>query len=453
MFIIQMMIRFLVSCLLAISIACFAGMAQKPRLLITTDIGGDPDDQQSLIRLMVYANEFEIEGIISSSAGTLGELKQQTIRPDLIEEIIRGYENVYPNLHKHSKSFPSPEKLFSVVKKGNPFRGWNHVGEGHDTEASEWIIKTVDKRDRRPLNICIFGGQTDLAQALWKVKHTRSPRKYRKFIAKLRIYDINDQDKILNQLFAEHPALFYILAKAPEGADKREGAYRGVYLGGDESLTSREWITENVKENHGSLGSLYPMKTWTAPNPHGVMKEGDTPSWFFFLNNGLNVPDKPELGGWGGRFQKNEKGYYSDAIDSFMNIRNARTTVFRWRNDFQNDWAARMDWCVKEYQQCNHHPLVRVNGSTKGILRITGKPGSLISLDATSSSDPDGNTLRYEWTVYPEDISTKTEIRQEGGKALIRIPGKGQKFILLLRVTDNGTPALTSYKRIVIEVK
>jgi hypothetical protein len=324
---------------------------QCPRLLITTDIGGDPDDQQSLVRLMVYSNEFDIEGIVTSASGTPSELKEAVVRPDLVEEIIRGYQSVYPNLLKHDAKFPNPEYLFSIVKKGNPHRGWDNVGNGHDTEGSEWIISQADKKDKRPLNICIFGGQTDLAQALWKVKNTRSAKKYQQFISKIRVYDINDQDKIFSQMFAEHRLPFYILAKAPDGVDKREGAYRGVYLGGNESLTSMEWIKENVLENHGPLGKLYPTKTWTAPNPHGVMKEGDTPSWFFFLGNGLNIPEQPGLGGWGGRFLKNEAGVYRDATDTFEGKTEARATVYRWRPDFQNDWAARMDWCVKDLQR------------------------------------------------------------------------------------------------------
>ena len=432
--------------------------AQPPRLLITTDIGGDPDDQQSLVRLMVYANEFEIEGIIASASGTPGELKEAVVRPDLVEEIIQGYQAVYPNLLKHDKNFPVPEYLFSVVKKGNPQRGWKNVGEGKDTEGSEWIIRQVDKKDKRPLNICIFGGQTDLAQALWKVKNSRSDKAYQKFLSNIRVYDINDQDKIFNQMYAEYKLPFYILAKAPDGVDKREGAYRGVYLGGDESLTSLAWLKENVLENHGPLGKLYPTKTWTAPNPHGVMKEGDTPSWFFFLKNGLNIAERPELGGWGGRFVRNEQGYFSDATDSFGEVTNARTSVFRWRADFQNDWAARMDWCVGDYQNCNHAPLVSVNGSTgKELLVIKANANDTVEFDANASTDPDGNSLNFEWLNYPEtaNISGEMVIITGRGKASVKMSGlgKGKKLHLVLKVTDNGKPNLTSYKRIDLILK
>jgi hypothetical protein len=449
----KLIINYFFIFLLFLTSYCAAQKPENPRLLITTDIGGDPDDQQSLVRLMVYAKEFEIEGLISSAAGTPGELGKEIIRPELIEEIIRGYKQVYPNLLKHDKRYPAPEKLLSVVKKGNHKRGWNYVGKGFDTEGSEWIIRCVDKNDKRPLNICIFGGQTDLAQALWKVKNTRSEKEYQKFISKIRVYDINDQDHIFSNIRENHPAMFYILAKAPEGADKREGAYRGVYLGGDEHLTSLEWLKQYVIQNHGALGPLYPLKTWTAPNPHGVMKEGDTPSWFFFLNNGLNIPTQPELGGWGGRFILNERGYYSDAVDSFVNEKNARATVFRWRADFQNDWAARMDWCVNDFAACNHAPQVSVNQS-KGtpLLTITARKGEIITLDATRSTDPDGNSISFEWFFYPDNgfepfiSATKEAIAQ------IRVPDlkKGGYIPVVLRVSDNGTPQLVSYKRILI---
>jgi hypothetical protein len=332
------------------------------------------------------------------------------------------------------------------------------VGEGKDTEGSEWIIRQVDKNDQRLLNICIFGGQTDLAQALWKVKNNRSVKDYNLFLSKIRVYDINDQDKIFNQMFAEHKQPFYILAKAPEGVDKREGAYRGVYLGGDESLTSMAWLKENVLENHGPLGELYPTKTWTAPNPHGVMKEGDTPSWFFFLKNGLNIPEQPDLGGWGGRFLKNEAGVYRDATDTFEDKTEARATVYRWREDFQNDWAARMDWCVKDFKECNHAPVAAVNSSIDKLpLVIKVKNGKTITLDASASFDPDNDKLSFEWLIYPENpkIDKNAILKSDGKNAVIQLNNIKmiESLPMLLRVTDNGNPKLVSYKRILITSK
>jgi hypothetical protein len=142
---------------------------------------------------------------------------------------------------------------------------------------------------------------------------------------------------------AEFPGMFYILSKAAPGRDRREGAYRGIYLTGDESLTSRAWIEANVR-GKGPLGALYPDKTWTAPNPNSCLKEGDTPSWFFFLLRGGNDPADPTQPGWGGQFRKMPDGWYrdlavSDAVDP-------RHTVSRWRGAFQEDFARRMAWCV-----------------------------------------------------------------------------------------------------------
>jgi hypothetical protein len=426
-----------------------------PRLLVTTDIGGDPDDQQSMIRLMVYSNGFEIEGLIASASGTPGELKEEVIKPHLIEEIVDAYAKVEDNLRLHSAGFPPAAHLKSVIKKGNPHRGWDNIGEGHDTEGSEWIIQCVDKPDSRPLNIAIWGGQTDLAQALWKIKNTRTTRQYEEFVSKIRIYDIMDQDGIFSKIWETFPGLFYILNKAPGGEDKRNAVFRGMYLGGNEDLTSMEWFKENVLENHGPLGNLYPTKTWTAPNPHGLMKEGDTPSWFFFLKNGLNCPEHPDCGGWGGRFYKTEDGFYTDAYDSFNNETNARLTVSRWREDFQREFAARMDWCIKNLEKANHSPEVVVNGhKEKEPLLIRRKAGQKVKLDASYSTDPDGDALMFEWKIYPEagSFPGDLKLKSEGESLELKMPrfNENSAVHIILRVTDDGIPELTSYKRVIL---
>jgi hypothetical protein len=254
----------------------FAEQPVRPRLLVLTDIGGDPDDQQSLVRLMVYANHFRIEGLIASASGTPGELKESVTRTDLIRQTIQAYGAVIPNLSRHETGWPTEAALASKIKSGNPLRGREQIGEGHDTEGSRWIIECINK--------------------------------------------------------------------APEGNDKREATFRGMYLGGDESLTSREWIDKHIRSK-GPLGALYPTKTWTAPNPHGCMKEGDTPSWFFFLTKGGNLPHDPTQPGWGGQFRKTDDGWYQDLDSSEVH---PRSTVHRWRPDFQKDFALRMSWCVAQ---------------------------------------------------------------------------------------------------------
>jgi hypothetical protein len=318
---------------------------ERPRLAVLTDIGDDPDDRQSMIRLMAYADEFQIESLIATASGTPGELKEAITRPELIVEIVDKYERVLPNMKRHADGWPEAAELRSRVKSGNRQRGREHIGEEQDSEGSRELVRLVDGGSpERPLNIAIWGGQTDLAQALWRVKHDRGDKGLAEFVPRLRVYDIGDQDGIAEWMRSEFRGLHYILAKAPATRDKREATYRGMYLTGDESLTSRAWIEEHVR-SRGPLGELYPTETWTDPNPHGCLKEGDTPSWFFFLPRGGNDPSDPTKPGWGGQFMRQADSWYRDLPrrEGF----DPRTTVSRWRPAFQADFATRMRWCVE----------------------------------------------------------------------------------------------------------
>lgn len=329
--------------LLALASVLSLHAAEKPRLAALTDIGGDPDDQQALVRLMVYANEFRIEALIATSAGIRGQLKEPVIRPDLIKDTIRAYGEVRPNLARRAEGWPTEEALLACVKAGNKHRERAFIGEGHDTEASQFLLQRIDAgKAEDPLNIAVWGGQTDLAQVLWKVKKERGDEGFRTFTGKFRVFDIDDQDGIANWMRGEFPGMFYILSKPAEGTDRRTGTYRGMYLTGDESLTSAKWIGEHVLSS-GPLGKLYPTKTWTAPNPHGCMKEGDTPAWFFFLPVGGNDPADPSKPGWGGQYQRETDGWYRDV--PAKKGEDPRHTVSRWRPDFQKDFALRMSWC------------------------------------------------------------------------------------------------------------
>src|SRR5215212_6406278 len=133
--------------LLSMAVPTPAAPAPPPRLIVLTDIGGDPDDQQSMVRLMLYSNEFDIEGLIATASGTPGELKEEMTRPELIREIVRAYGQVRPNLLKHAAGYPEERRLLDRIKSGNPKRGRDAIGEGRDTEGSRWIISAVDRED------------------------------------------------------------------------------------------------------------------------------------------------------------------------------------------------------------------------------------------------------------------------------------------------------------------
>ena len=174
---------------------------------------------------MLYANEFDIEGLVASS--NLGH--GQKVRPDLIRRVVDAYEKVRPNLLLHDDRYPPAEGLREGIKAGQPVAGpkvpvAESVGEGKDTEASDWIIRVVDRPDPRPVWVVIWGGSADLAQALWKVRGDRSPEELARFVAKLRVHAIGDQDSTGPWIREQFPGLYTITQRR---------AYRGMYRGGD----------------------------------------------------------------------------------------------------------------------------------------------------------------------------------------------------------------------------
>jgi hypothetical protein len=442
------------------SLTCAVAAVEKPRLLVLTDVGADPDDQQSLVRLLLYANEFDIEGLIASSSGTTGKAEQHITRPELIRELVAAYGQVRDNLLKHAPGYPSAEELLARIKPGSRDRGVSAIGPGRDTEASRWIVAAGDKVDSRPLCIAIWGGQTDLAQALWRVRQDRGTDGLKQFASRLRIYDIADQDGIAAWIHDQFPGLFYIQAGAPPGRDKREGSFRGMYLGGDESLVSREWMETHIRASHGPLGALYPPRTWTAPNPHSAIKEGDTPSWLYFLPHGLNDPNHPEWGGWGGRFEPDASGVHRDVRDRVGDVTDARATVWRWRPAVQADFQARLDWCVADsFEKANHPPAIALNADrSRTILHIAAKSGATIQVSAAGSDDPDKNQLRFQWCIYSEPSAYRGPLTLEPAGGLttsLVAPAvtRPQTIHVILQSMDNGTPPLSAFRRAVITVE
>ena len=329
-----------------------AAVTEKPRLLVLTDIGDDPDDEQSLIRLLLYADAFDIEGVVTEYWLKTHEGRHGLLTPEaqieLVHRMLNLYGQVLPNLDRHSKGYPRLDALRKLIKrgkinvkmtldgaKGDPLQ-W--IGSGQNTEGSDWIIKVVDRDDPRPVDIVVWGGPADLAQALMRVREERTPAELAAFVKRIRVHAISDQDDTGPWIRENFPNLFYILDHDPNG-NKWESCYRGMFYGGDESLTSLAWIDEHVRKNHGPLGAFYPEKTSTNKNPHGALKEGDTPAWFYFYLNGLNDPAHPDYGGWGGRYAFNGR-FWQDAADTVDGHTSGRATVYRWRPAFQNDFAA-----------------------------------------------------------------------------------------------------------------
>jgi hypothetical protein len=463
---------------LALGAAPVQAAVEKQRLFVLSDIEADPDDSMSLVRLLLYSNEIDIEGLVATTS-----THQKTfVAPETIRRIVGAYGEVQPNLLKHEKGFPEAKALLGVISEGLPVYGMAGVGDGKDSPGSDRLIRALETPDPRPLWVTAWGGANTLAQALYRIKQSKSPEEAKRLIAKLRVYTISDQDDSGIWIRTNFPELSYIVS--PGGYSV--GVWTGILseeAGFDNSEISNAWIAEHIQQGHGPLGAQYPDV--------GYGMEGDTPSWLALIPNGLNAPDHPDWGGWGGRYRLSipkladldPKGFtggvpveeeprpiWTNSADSYTpyvaneigrsvrlfdkTVKSARVTVWRWRKDFQNDFAARMDWTVKPYAEANHPPVVTLGQPD----HITVKSGAGFHLSATGS-DPDGDNLSYLWFNYPEADTLDQPIPIQGAENLYRVPvtapvvTKTQTAHFIVKVTDKGTPPLTRYGRVIVTIE
>ncbi|HMP82319.1 MAG TPA: DUF1593 domain-containing protein [Verrucomicrobiota bacterium] len=255
-----------------------AGETVRPRVIVSTDIGGtDFDDFQSMVHLFVYADNFDIEGIISSPYGPG--------RKEHILKVINAYEHDYPNLKTYSDAYPTPDALRAISKQGAldsaGLRGFSQPSEG-----SDWIIQCAKRDDPRPLWILVWGGIDDLAQAL----HDDPSIKPR-----IRVYFIGGPNKkwsalAYDYIAREHPDLWIIEAN---------DTYRGWFTGGNQT---GEWANDTFVAahvaGHGALGDFFSGLSFGGKQ-RATIKMGDTPS-FAYLFGG--TPEDPSKDSWGGRF-------------------------------------------------------------------------------------------------------------------------------------------------------
>lgn len=246
----------------------------KPRVINTTDLGADPDDEQSMVRQLVCANELDLEGLIVAT----GCWKKSQSNTDMLDKLVDAYGAVYSNLKVHAEGYPSYAYLKSISVMGQTGYGMSDVGTGKDSQGSELIIASVDKDDPHPVWVMGWGGMNNAAQAIWKVRETRSRIELNKFLCKLRLFDILGQDDAGALIAKNIPEVFYIRATGVYGwQPQKNGTYQ------------RDDI-----QSHGPLGAVYPDTKWAT--------EGDTQAFMHVYPNGLNDPDQIDQGGWGGRF-------------------------------------------------------------------------------------------------------------------------------------------------------
>lgn len=450
---------------------------QKNRVIVLTDIEADPDDTQSLVRLLLYSNEIDIKGLIATTSCW----HKSMVNPESIEKVVQAYADVQSNLRKHNPDFPEATTLFSLIKKGIPKYGMEGVGEGMDSEGSNWIIKVLEEDDERPLWISVWGGANTLAQALYTIKNTKTEKEARKLMAKLRIYTISDQDDSGIWIRNHFTDLFYIVSPGDDYGSATWNAINSYINGINNETISNSWLEQNIQQGHGPLGAAYPDVSW------GM--EGDTPSFLTLVPNGLNVAEHPDWGSWGGRYKlykpdiatrkKGDSGVpfepetreiWTNTIDTYtpyihseygrnvtrdtITFSDNKVSLWRWRDDFQNDFAARMDWCTKSYTEANHPP-VPVLGNPE---ELTVKSGEGFGLEAFDSTDPDGDHLSFLWFNYPEAGTYKKMIKVNGAEnahgAYVIAPevDKEETVHFILKVTDKGEPQLSRYKRVIVTI-
>jgi len=424
-------------CMVLIAAAAAAQTQAKPRIIATTD--GEIDDRCSMVRFLLYADQWDIEGIIISSSKFHWK-GHDWAGVKWIDEDIDLYAKSYENLKKHAPDLPPPEELKKLVYVGNI----DAEGEmSKDTPGSDRIVEVLLDDKPGPVYLQAWGGTNTIARALWKIQHEH-PEQVEKVSKKAIIYIILDQDKTFREYIQPNWPDIQVLGSFRQFAtiayDWEEIIPKPLHR-----FYDAEWMKKNILKHHGPLCASY-----EAHDDGRFRSEGDSPAFMHSIDVGLRSLEHPSYGGWGGRFvkEKGTKNVWQGAEDDGSWSK----PIWRWSQAFQNDFAARADWCVKSYDQANHPPAVKLAHK----LDLKARPGRTVQLNAENTTDPDGDKLSYNWWQYREPGSYKGKVTIHDAtkpNAWFKMPtdaGPGQTIHTICEVTDNGTPPLTRYARVIV---
>ncbi|WPR73965.1 DUF1593 domain-containing protein [Algoriphagus sp. NG3] len=475
--------------------------SKKPRTIVTTD--GEIDDVDSFIRMLLYANEFQIEGLIYSSSmwhykgdgkGTLFTSEMEMTKniygaiPDLrwpgvewMNPLLDAYGEIYPKLSQHADGFPTADYLRSLVKVGNiDFEGEME----EDTEGSDFIKEKLLDDDMEPLYLQVWGGTNTIARALKSIEEDYKGTDewesvYKKVTDKAILYAILDQDATYRKYIAPNwPDLkifynsnqFWCFAYPWKSAvpEQQHYLFEGGFMGNEiiknhGSLLKQYYSYGDGQKQEGDDEHIHGDSTklenaqWGTFGLYDFISEGDSPAYLHLIDVGLDNLDNPQWGGWGGRLVQSleqpnrwEDGKNVMDFNPFTDTLDATYPQIRWVEAIQEDFAARADWCVMDYAKANHPPLVKAVGTHSP----SAKPGERLTL-AVETSDPDGDTLETKFWVYKEvgTYGGEVELTAEGNNLQVQLgpSAKGQLHIIA-EVKDNGTHPMTRYQRFVVEV-
>jgi len=434
--------------------------AKKFRYVICTDM--THDDDNSMIRLLRYSNEIDIEAVIVTDQGP--ETQRIEDWPNKMWNRVQGiydaYELVVDNLRLHDPNFPDADYFRKITKQGKGTaqrmtgssdngqeKFWDYVGEDRDSEGSDYLIEVFEKEDNRPIYIGFWGGSITFAQAMWRYNQSHTPEKVQALLDKMIFHCISFQD-ITFDMFIDL-----------DGIEKNAGTSKPFYgdFDGERLIPAKiladgnnfwKYIgainVEKVHELSGPLGDLY--------DEGG---EGDTPSFLNLISMNLGLSDitKPEYGGWGDMFQE------YPLKNVWLANPNKPEGLIKWLPAATNSFYARCLWEEKDYESCNHSPVAGFKGDTSyEFVYIEAQPGEKIVLDAKGSTDPDGDKLNYKWWHYNEADSYEESVTIENNESektefIIPDDSKGKNIHIIFEVNDSGSPMLTAYRRIIISAK
>jgi len=480
----------------------------KPRTIVTTD--PELDDLNSMIRMLLYSNEIRIEGLVYSASQHhyLGDpaagIPQYRWKfgPSHIEDAIDAYDQVDQNLRRHDADFPTAGELRSKYRVGNI----RLVGDMSESTPGSQLIGDVLLDDKPgPVYLEAWGGVNTIARALLDIEE-----RYKGTPEWDDIYEKVSEKAIITRFGAQDNTYAeYVQPNWPRIENRQVSTNiwgygtRNSILAADRFLVDPDWTRENVSEV-GPLGELYRvwgdgkfMATffddedffgfdttlpensrealiargyfvWTALQPPGAfISEGDSSNFALLIDNGLRSYERATYGGWGGRqIQTTTNPYlYAPPSAAAGDVNPATGTrpngyhAARWWRDIQMDFAARLLWSVTpDRDDANHEPTARVPQSR---LDIDVDPGQRVQLVGVAD-DPDGDDVASTWWHYPEagtyggsvSVSNKGSARSPAAEFVVpQDAQQGQTIHLILEVEDDGTPAMTSYQRVVATVK
>ena len=414
---------------------------EKNRVIATTD--GEVDDRCSMLRFLLYANEWDIQGLVHSSSKYHWKGDESTPGKNWnpvqwLDGQIDAYAAVYPRLIQHDPGYPSPEYLRSRAYVGNIAS----VGDMRaPTPGSDRIVEVLLQPDESPVWLQAWGGSNTIARALKTIRE-QYPDRIAEVTKKARIYLITEQDDTFRTyIHPEWPGITVLRSGGPAfGAIAYH--WRKIQPAGLHPYFDATWMTRNILQGHGPLCGMY-----EANKDGSFRSEGDSPAFLHLIPTGLRSEENPGYGGWGGRFAL-DGGYWRSTDTDGCNPH----SILRWATDFQNDWAARADWCVKDFGEANHAPVLSLEGPLDRRLR----PGEKGSVAVRRLDDPDGDLVSLRWWQFIE-AGTASEVRIEilpdGKQATFQAPEEPGKTIhLIAEAADNGTPPLKHWQRVVFTI-